>query len=254
MGRMRGGETPLSGGNASPFVRRVGDTVRKPWTASTPSVHRLLSHLRAEVGDLVPLPMGRDGEGRQVLEFVAGTEAMYQMPLSVDECHRVGELIRRLHDASTTFARRDDDAWTTAMRTAGDEIIGHNDLAPWNLIRGSERWAFIDWDGAGPTTPIADLGYAARSFAQLVPEHDLGESRPLLRSLVEGYGAAREQRKGLVVAMVERAEAMRDLLLRSAVTGAEPWATMARTGHAAAWTAAAAHARANFDELLRGLA
>lgn len=39
--------------------------------------------------------------------------------------------------------------------------------------------------------------------------------------------------------MIERAEAMRDLLLGSIVTGAQPWATMAVSGHGDYWTDAA---------------
>ncbi|MDF2580485.1 MAG: aminoglycoside phosphotransferase, partial [Microbacterium sp.] len=42
------GEEPLEGGNASGSVVRVGDTVRKTWTASTPSVIAFVEALRAQ--------------------------------------------------------------------------------------------------------------------------------------------------------------------------------------------------------------
>ena len=240
---MESPEVALAGGNASSFVSRAGDTVRKPWAQSTVSVQRLLGHLREQVGDLVPEPLGRDDLGRQVLEFVPGVEAMHELPMTVGEAERVGESIRLLHEAVASFRRRDSDVWTTVMRRPGDEIISHNDLAPWNLIRDTQRWAFIDWDGAGPTTRIADLAYAVRSFAQLDQSHHPEEALPLLRAILDGYEASVEDRAALLPAMIERAEAMRDLLLGSIATGEQPWASMAVDGHGAYWRAAAFYLR-----------
>src|SRR5690606_32366751 len=237
------GEMPLDDGHTTPFVVRVGETVRKPWTASTDSVQRLVEHLRECVGDLVPEPWGSDEAGRQVWEFVPGTDALGELPLTTVEAERVGTSIRALHDAAASFTRRESDVWTTAMRRPGDELVSHNDLAPWNLIRGGERRAFIDWDGAGPTTRIADLAYAARSFAQLDHCHETEESVSVLRAILSGYGASADERAALVPAMIERAEAMRDLLVGSITTGAQPWASMAVSGHGEYWTSAAQHVR-----------
>ncbi|WP_026940386.1 phosphotransferase [Humibacter albus] len=250
---MTSAEIPLTGGNASSFVVRVGETVRKPWTPPSGSVQRLLTHLRAAVGDLVPEPRGRDDGGRQILEFVPGAEAMMQLPMTGSDVERVGASIRELHEASASFVRSDADVWETAMRRPGDEIIGHNDLAPWNLIRGGGRWAFIDWDGAGPTTRIADLAYAARAFAQLDHEHELDGSILLLRAVLRGYGAEPEERARVVPAMVERTEAMRDLLTESRTSGAEPWASMAADGHGGYWSNAAAHVRRHRETIARAV-
>ena len=246
-------EIPLTGGNASSFVVRVDETIRKPWTASTSSVRRLLEHLHSSVGDLVPEHLGRDDQGRQVLEFVPGVEAMDELPLAAAELERVGAIIRALHVAASSFPRRDTDVWATAMRSAGDEIISHNDLAPWNLIRSPDRWSFIDWDGAGPTSSIADLAYAARAFAQLDHLHELDASVPLLRSLLDGYEASGYERAGVVPAMIERAEAMRDLLVGSIATGVQPWASMAVSGHGDYWASAAAYLRRHAAEVRNGL-
>lgn len=247
-------ETRLAGGNASAFVTRSGDTVRKPWTVSSATVQRFLAHVRGEVGDIVPAPLGRDDDGRQVLEFVPGVEAMAQLPLTVAEAEHVGSIIRRLHDAASGFDRLPDDIWTSAMRRAGDEVVGHSDLAPWNLIRDGSRWAFIDWDGAGPTTRIADLAYAARSFAQFDAEHDLETSIALIRAIADGYEATAALRARLAPAMAERAEAMRDLLADGARSGAQPWATLAATGHLRFWSDAAVHAHRHEQAISAALA
>jgi hypothetical protein len=50
-------EEPLSGGNATEGVMRVGDTVRKPWTPSSAVVQHLLARLAAN---------GLDGRGLSV--------------------------------------------------------------------------------------------------------------------------------------------------------------------------------------------
>ena len=250
---MESPDVSLAGGNASAFVSRVGQTVRKPWMPSTESVQRLLGHLRERVGDLVPEPLGRDKLGRQVLEFVPGTEAMGELPPAATDAERVGASIRLIHSAAAAFPRRDSDVWTTAMRRPGDEIISHNDLAPWNLIRSAQRWAVIDWDGAGPTTRIADLAYAVRAFAQLDRFHEPEESVPLARAILDGYEASVEDRTALLPAMIERAEAMRDLLLGSIAAGAQPWASMAVDGHGDYWTAAAVYLREHGTAIAAGL-
>lgn len=250
---MKTPEVPLDGGNTSSFVARVGSTVRKPWIPSTDTVQRLLEHLRERVGDLVPEPLGQDEHGRQVLEFIPGTEAMGELPVSADEAARIGASIRALHTAAASFPRRESDVWTTAMRRPGAEIVSHNDLAPWNLIRSSERCAFIDWDGAGPTTRIGDLAYAVRAFAQLDQFHEPDEALPLLRAILDGYEASPDDRHRLLPAMIERTEAMRDLLLGSISTGAEPWASMAADGHGEYWTAASGYLRLHAKAIADGV-
>lgn len=250
---MESGEVSLQGGNASSFVVRAGETVRKPWVPSTSSVQRLLGHLRDRVGDIVPEPRGRDELGRQILEFVPGTEAMSELPLTMTDAERIGATIRALHNATAGFIRRASDEWSTVMRRPGDEIISHNDLAPWNLIRSSARWAIIDWDGAGLTTRIADLAYAVRSFAQLDQFHELGEALPIARAILDGYEASSDEREALLPAMLERTDAMRDLLLGSIATGVQPWASMAVEGHGDYWTAAAVYVNQQAPAIADGL-
>jgi hypothetical protein len=65
-------EHPLVGGNVAAGIVRVGDTVRKPTGYWTPAVEALLSHLWRGGFTGAPRPLGRNVEGRQVLEYVPG--------------------------------------------------------------------------------------------------------------------------------------------------------------------------------------
>jgi hypothetical protein len=59
-------------GNVTSGVVRIGDTVRRPVGPWTDTVDALLLHLH-EVGfEGAPRPLGRDEQGRQVLEFIGG--------------------------------------------------------------------------------------------------------------------------------------------------------------------------------------
>lgn len=234
-----GKEFPLSGGNASGDVVRVGDTVRKPWMPSTANVFALMQAVRATGVD-VPAALGRDADGRQVTEFVPGTLALEAPELSPTELAHVGRLVRSIHEASLTFTPSEDATWDPVIPAPGTDFICHNDLAPWNLIVG-ERWVFIDWDGAGPSTRVWDLAYAAQSFTLNDPTRDPRAAAERLRSFVDGYGAELGLREQLPAAMVRRAQAMVDLLESSYRVGDEPWSSMFLEGHGAHWRGVVAY-------------
>ncbi|KRA23834.1 aminoglycoside phosphotransferase [Microbacterium sp. Root61] len=232
-------ERALEGGNATDAVVRIGTTVRKPWTASTAAVNDYVRLLRARGVD-APAPLGRDEQGRRIIEFIDGRPAMETMPLAVTDFARIGGMIRRIHDASEGIEIRTDAAWDTLIPVADADLLCHNDLAPWNLIMGP-RWVFIDWDGAGPSTRLWDLAYAAQAFTL----NDVSEPPPAagdrLAALVDGYGADAEMRIALPAAMAQRAQAMHDLLRASDASGREPWGSMYRSGHGEHWRTAAAY-------------
>ena len=241
----------LAGGNTSGAVVRVGDTVRKPWTTSTPSVTRFVKALRA-AGIDAPAPVGRDEVGRQILEFVPGESADDTGPLSRAALRRVGSIVRSIHDASASFVRHDDDVWETAIASPGDELVCHNDLAPWNLIVG-ERWTFIDWDAAAPSTRLWDLAYAAQAFALNDVTRSVDESAGDLRAFVDGYRADSTMRARLPHTMGQRAEAMYHLLSSSHTAGVEPWASMFTAGHGEHWDAVVRYVKGHEDDWLRAL-
>lgn len=228
-------EHELSGGNASGAVVRVGDTVRKLWTAATPGVQAYMAHVR-EGGVDVPSPLGQDDSTRQIIEYVPGRLAIDSPPLNREELHRVGAMVRAIHDASESFTPPADVSWQTAIAAPAADLVCHNDLAPWNLVIG-DRWVFIDWDAAAPSTRLWDLAYAAQSFTLSAVDASPARAAADLRAFVDGYGADLELRLRLPSAMHERAAAMLSLLTTAHEEHREPWASMFSDGHGSHWTA-----------------
>jgi Phosphotransferase enzyme family len=236
---MNDGEEILHGGNVSGRVVRIGETVRKPATQATPGVDMFLQHLEASGFRGAPRSFGRDEQGRQILEYIPGVPCRVDMPFALADLVRVGALIREFHEVSAHFRREAGAHWNRVMAPDGDELICHNDLAPWNLIRDGERWVFIDWDGAGPGTRLWDLAYAAGTFLPIEASGSPDSDVPRLRAIVEGYGLDRAQRQDLPRLMLRRTRAMHRLLVDGACSGQQPWARLHAEGHAVYWFGAA---------------
>jgi aminoglycoside phosphotransferase (APT) family kinase protein len=163
-------EQELGGGGLTPVVR-VDETVRRSTGPWTPAVHALLQHLAAVGFQGAPRVEGVDDRGREVLEYVAGE---VRDSYDDEELIAVGELIRRLHDATTTFQPPEDAAWQRLVGTPeAAEVVCHNDLSPANLVwsDGCPR-AFVDWDLAAPGPRSWDVAYALYRFVPFYRDED----------------------------------------------------------------------------------
>lgn len=236
-------EQALTGGNASGPVVRVDRTVRKPWTPASPFVHAFMRHVRANGGD-APQTYGVDEGGRQSVEYIDGPLAIEAPVLTREALRRVGAMVRAIHDASEGFTPPVGARWDTAIPAPGADLVCHNDLAPWNLVLG-ERWVFIDWDAAAPSTRLWDLAYAAQTFTLGSVGTPPDAAAADLRAFVDGYGADADLRQRLPLALEERAAAMLALLTSAHTEGREPWSSMFRDGHGSHWTAVVDYVGAN---------
>lgn len=232
----------LSGGNASGAVVRIGTTVRKPWSPTTPRVQDFVAALRERGIDL-PRPLGRDEQGRAVSEYVPGVLAMDMGELDAELLRRVGSLVRSIHEASRGLAVPQD--WPVLLPAPdAADLLCHNDLAPWNLVIDGERLVFIDADGAGPSTRLWDLAYAAVAFCRVFAGEDPEGVASRLGAFLDGYGREdAELMAALPDALGERCAAMHRMLVQARAEGTQPWASMHDDGHGAHWEGAAAFAR-----------
>jgi hypothetical protein len=247
-------EEVLTGGNVSAQVVRVGSTVRKAAVTQTPGVEAVLAHLADTGFEGAPRTLGRDDQGRHILEYVPGALADTLPPFTLGELNRVGRLIRELHDRMESFQPLADVTWQVVIPDPerGD-LICHNDLAPWNLVRDGERWIFIDWDNTGPSSRLWDLGYAAHGFVPFVPAGTVEVDGQRLRALVDGYGLDADQRRDLPAQIAGHTRGMYELLVRGDRTGEQPWARLYAEGHADHWGPAAEYIEEHHDEWVSAL-
>ncbi|MBO1751459.1 aminoglycoside phosphotransferase family protein [Actinotalea sp. BY-33] len=171
---------------------RVGDSVRRtagPWT---PTVHRLLTHLRGHGLTEVPQPLrldppsldehSLDEQGREVLSYVEGLVPHYPLPEWVwqdDALVDAGRLLAAVHRASASFDLRGATWQMPAHEPV--EVVCHNDAAPYNMVfRDGRLVGLIDWDTASPGPRVWDLAYLAYRLVPLTdPANHDGLPSPL---------------------------------------------------------------------------
>lgn len=222
-------EVPLLGGTANRGrVHRVGDFVRRPLRPTTAATHALLRHLEDVGFDGAPRVLGIDESRREVLSYVPGDAVTAPAPgwgLTDAALHSVGKLLRRFHDAAASF----DPAPYTWAHPAPPPYngggIAHNDPNLDNVVfRDGRAVAMIDFDLAGPGSPIWDVAAAARLWAPLRSPSDIDDARRdrglrRARILADAYGLDDAGRADLVVAVRESHDWMCDIVRDGAERG-----------------------------------
>ncbi|MEU7996116.1 phosphotransferase [Micromonospora sp. NPDC049060] len=243
---MSAAEEPLPS-NATAGVVRVGDTVRRPVGPWTDAVDALLEHLHAVGFSGAPRPLGRDAQGRQVLEYVPGEVGAASGTYPVADLFAIGRMLAELHEALAGFTPPAGAAWQRLIPPDREELVCHNDVAPWNLIRADRGWVLIDWDAAAPGSRLWDVAYAAQSMAGLRPDRPVAESAARLRAFADGYRLDEASRPALAGMLGRRAWAMYELLREGAEQRREPWARI-WTEDGPYWLATADHLAAHTRE------
>lgn len=203
------------GGNLSDAVR-VGDTVRRragPWT---PAVHALLRHLEAVGFEGSPRVIGIDEHGREILRYIEGDgptgwpDPMPDYVWSDANLTAAVRLLRRYHDAQAGFAPPTPESWRWPSDTA--EVICHNDVAPFNAVfRGSELFAMVDFDNAGPGRRIWDVAMGIWRWVPVYSDTDptVRDRSARVRRFCDAYGLGPE-RKDVIDALLDRQRAGRE--------------------------------------------
>ena len=245
-------EELLPGGNTHAEIVRIGDTVRRPTGPWTPGVHALLRHLEGHDYASSPRVLGIDDRSREILTHIPGHVVWpdrFGLVQSDSGLSDVVGSIRSYHDAVADFSRADEFVWWDHGRDPRGpmEIMCHNDLAPWNLIRRDDGgWTFIDWDLAAPGRRSWDVSWALLSLVPLMPGNGLTEAETLYRIAVfrKSYGADAFPADILSVAL-ERCEHEAERIGRLGAAGEEPYARLLAEGHHDTWRSAAEHLRAH---------
>ena len=172
----------------------VDGSVRRnsgPWTTS---VHHLLAHLADAGFSGAPLPLGRDGQGREVLTLLNGQTVGDTLPWpqwvhSEEALDQVADWLRRYHAAVADFLPARDAVWREGRAWRPGLLVAHGDPAPYNAVwNAAGLVGFVDWDMAGPSTPEADVAWMAFSW---VPLH----ARRVVAT--EGFTAFAQRRRRL---------------------------------------------------------
>jgi Ser/Thr protein kinase RdoA (MazF antagonist) len=174
-------EIPLAGGRTTAGVVRVGDTVRRPRSANSQFVGRLLKHLESNAFDGAPRSLGTDDKGRDVFSYIVGDVPGELANHDDTNLVAAARLIRDYHDATASFAS-----------DQGAEIICHNDLSPCNTVfREGRPCALIDFDAAALGCRIDDLGYAVWLWLNIGnSDYSPASQQRRISLFLKAYGAA----------------------------------------------------------------
>lgn len=252
-------EEILTGGNMS-TVSRLGDTVRReagPWTKQ---VQWLLAHLRGKGIIEVPVPLGFDGQGREVLSFIPGLVGHYPLPdtLRPDEVLvSTARLLRRIHDATADVAQVYLSGWQVPKREPV-EVVCHGDFAPYNCVFNEDRLVgIIDFDHAHPGPRAWDYAYALYRFAPMMDPTNpdsygsLADQARRVRLFCDAYGL--QDRPQVLQSVIARVQFMADWLLQGAAQGDPRLQANIDAGHLAIYQTDAAYLEANQEQFERAL-
>jgi hypothetical protein len=174
-------EEELAGDGVTPGIVRIGDTVRRPARPFTATVQAYLAHLHEAGFSGAPVPLGFDGQGREVLSYVPGDVPCEPLPPEAtgeDVLAELARLVRSLHDASHDWTPPPGAVWGADAKAGEEpEVVGHRDYCPGNVVfRDGLPVALIDFDLARPTSRLYDIANAVYWWAPLLDPLDRAPS------------------------------------------------------------------------------
>lgn len=254
-------EIALNGGNVNTSVVRVGDTVRRHMSPSSPAVHRLLLHLEAKGFEGSPRYLGIDDKSREILSYIEGEVGVRPSLWEGDDALLAAAgLLRRYHDATADFPVEQSDEWAFA-HPGRHEVICHNDFAPYNFVFDAGLpIAVIDYDLACPGPRLRDVAYAAYWMVPLAfsademkahARADLADGSRRLKTFCAHYGIAADQ--ALLDMVTDVLEDMGNEERVRTALGAEAADRLRLGGHFEHWRREATAFALNREKLERAL-
>lgn len=231
----------LEGGRQNQ-IARVGETIIRPAGIWSPTVHRVLNHVRKQGFLKVPEPQGFDNEGNEIVSFIPGDVSNYPLSKAAksnDALISAAKLLRAFHDATTTFIHElvGDEIWMLPPRQP-IEVICHGDYAPYNVVlHGTESVAIIDFDTIHPASRNWDIAYALYRWASLKhpnnPDNFCTEAEKMDRAqqFCDAYGLSKENRVGLIQLTIERLQKLVGFMQAEADKGNETFKANLIDGH-----------------------
>jgi phosphotransferase family enzyme len=216
-----------------------GEVVTRPASPATPTIHRVLRHLRSLEVPGVPEPLGVE-DGRERLAFVAGESGGDGWYHQHDDAGLVSaaRYLRRVHDATAGWTPDGEVVWGAPEVAADEPVLCHGDPGPWNFVwRDQAVVGLVDWDFLHPGPRIDDVAYALRWFVPLrADEHALDwhhfpevpDRRHRVATFLEAYGDLPPY--DVVDVVTRRMRATCDLMASLAAAGMEPQRTWVADG------------------------
>jgi mutator protein MutT len=176
----------LEGGNVGGAVR-IGRTVRRPTGPWTPAVHALLDRATAHGLRATPTVFGTDARDREVLTYLPGRIVDVDDEVLTDaQLVELVRWVRDLHDVTDGWTH--DGPWRW-FEVADAEIVGHNDVAPYNVAFDGDRLVGVfDWDMSGPSTRLFELAQIAWTGVPLFRPRPAAEVARRLELMASAYG------------------------------------------------------------------
>ena len=224
-------------------IRRTSDVVRRPLGFWSPAVHQLLGYLQ-DAGFPAPRVVGTEDHD-ELLSWIDGESGAHGWSRIVPEAglRRWASFLRQYHDTVAGYRPPPGSVWSAGpardQPEGAGEIVCHGDFGPWNGgWRGEQIVGLIDFDHAGPASPLFDVAYALEYAAPFRDDEECvrwlryGEPpdrRWRIEVFCDAYGI------GVPAGVVERvAEQQRLVLQRCAALarrGIEPQATWVHDGY-----------------------
>lgn len=163
----------LHGGNSNEVFLQNNTVIRKTGIWS-PFIHQLLQYLTANGFDKSPIFIeSNDTEER--VSYIDGEIGHYPLKsymMTDDMLIEAAKLLRQFHDITQNFiVPYGAKFFSPSLKQHPEEVICHNDFAPYNLVFREEHIAgIIDFDTAAPATRIWDIAYAVYRFAPLATD------------------------------------------------------------------------------------